>query len=240
MAPYGGCIVTTPIETSELDYVGDGIVTAFPITFPYLALDHIRATLTLDGETVATTLVFGVDYTLTPVGATGTLTMVAAPAVDAVLHIERTLPVTQPTAFRTQGNFSPRTHENSFDRLTHICQMLLRRLEAVETVVDAVPVSTYDASIIEEQFTTVDPASDTFPRTIALGTLNPTGVSVVRARNLTDGTASFSEGVFVSWSVVPDFGSLPATYDLVINNVTGLEPLKEYVLDLEILTVTPS
>lgn len=233
--------MTVAVEVSEVDYVGNGATTAFPVPFPFTNNNQIIATLTLDGETVALTLTEGTHYTLagsfTP---SGTLTMLTAPAVDSTLHIERTVPIIQATAFRTQGSFSPATHENALDYRTFVDQQLDRRLSAVEAVATAIPASTYDASIIQDQFTTLDPVTDTFPRTIPMGTINPTGVSVVRARNITDGTANFPEGVFVSWQVAPDFGSIPATYDLIINNVSGLEPLKEYVLDLEILTVTPS
>lgn len=234
--------MTVATESSEIDYVGDGVATAFVIPFPYLALDHIIASLTPDGETVATTLVLGVDYTLTKVGDSGTLTMLVAPAVDDALHIERTLPITQPTAYRTQGNFSPRTHENSFDRLTEICQQLSRRVAAVEAIGSLVPSTDYSAVLKELQFTTADPVEDTFPLSLALGTINPTGAKVVRARNLTDGDDyEFTEAVDLSFKVGANLLAIPPTYSLTINFVTGLEAAKEYLLVVEVLTeaVTP-
>ena len=123
--------MTVATEVSQIDYVGNGVATAFPVPFPFTNVNQVVATLRLLGGTVATTQVLGVHYSL--VGAllaSGTLTMVTSPPVGSTLHIERSVPIIQATAFRAQGSFSPATHENALDYLTFVCQQLQRTVAA--------------------------------------------------------------------------------------------------------------
>lgn len=128
--------MTVPTAASRSTYTGNGITTVFSTGFYFLAQTDVVVKLTPDGgtETVQT---LGVHYTITnpaSVGANGSVTMLIAPPADASLVIERTVPYTQVTSFRTQGSFSPATHEDRFDRQTFIDQQLARRVTDLEAV----------------------------------------------------------------------------------------------------------
>ena len=71
--------MTISAPATPLSYAGNGALVDFAITWPYISKSHVVATLrAVDGtESVE---VLGVDYTLTPAGPSGTLTMTTAPA----------------------------------------------------------------------------------------------------------------------------------------------------------------
>lgn len=120
-------ISSTAVSTS---YTGNGATVAFPTGFKFAA----NADVTVKVGGVTKTL--GVDYSLVGAGvdAGGTVTFGAAPANAAAIVFSRSTPITQPVAFGTggEGNFSPKTHEGSFDRGTMISQELDARLDADE------------------------------------------------------------------------------------------------------------
>lgn len=127
--------MTVPTATSRSTYTGNGVTTAFTTGFYFLAATEVVVKLTLSGgsEVVQT---LGVHYTVTmppSVGAAGTVTMLTAPAADSSLVIERTVPYTQATSFRTQGSFAPSVHEDAMDELAFQCQQLARRVSDLES-----------------------------------------------------------------------------------------------------------
>lgn len=112
---------------SEIDYTGNGATVAFATGFKFLANSDLVVKLAPeDGE--FSTLVEGIDYTVTGANldAGGTVTCLTAPETGDTLRITRTVPLTQPTSFRTQGSFSAAVHEKSFDRLTMQMQQVSR------------------------------------------------------------------------------------------------------------------
>ena len=127
--------MTTPTATSRSTYTGNAATTVFSTGFYFLAESDVVVKLTLSGGTeIVQTL--GVHYTITmplTVGAVGSVTMLTAPATASTLVIERTVPYTQVTSFRTQGSFSPATHEDRFDRQTFIDQQIHRRVSDLES-----------------------------------------------------------------------------------------------------------
>lgn len=124
--------MTVPSETSNVSYTGNGVTVDFPVTFPYFDDDHLVVKVTPDGG-VETTKTNGVDYNVSPTsGDSGTVTFVSAPALRASVVIERTVPITQDTAFRSQGSFSPTVHEDRFDKDVMIAQQLDRRITTLE------------------------------------------------------------------------------------------------------------
>ena len=160
--------MSRPLETSEVVYTGNALTVDFPIAFPWVDDADIDVTLLLDGETVATTQVDGVDYNLTGAnnvvdGEGGTCTMVVAPPALSTLTISRTVPITQATNLRTSGPFSPAVHMAIADKLTDIAQQLDRRIDALEGLATLLDISTLTAARVDLEFTTdADAIEDTF------------------------------------------------------------------------------
>lgn len=125
--------MTVPSETSSTAYTGNAVTTAFPTVFRFIRNVDIVVKLTPSGgaEVIQTE---GAHYTLT--GATldggGTVTFLTAPPLDAAVVIERDVPFTQTTSYRTQGSFAPAVHEESFDYSVFRDQELARRVTALE------------------------------------------------------------------------------------------------------------
>lgn len=129
-------LATVSSETSSVSFTGNGVTTAFATSFKFFTNSHLTVTLTLSGgspvvQTITT------HYTVTGAGleAGGTVTMLVAPANLSTLKIERNVPYTQSTNFRTQGSFRPGTHEDAFDIRTHADQQLDRRVDVLEAAV---------------------------------------------------------------------------------------------------------
>lgn len=120
--------MTVASEISRVDppYAGNGVTTVFPYTFKIFAAGDLRVILT-DPEGVETTLVLGVDYTVSGAGsaAGGNVTTTVAPATDYTLSIERVLAPTQPVDLRNQGPFLAEVVERVADRLTMLVQQAL-------------------------------------------------------------------------------------------------------------------
>lgn len=116
-------------EISAVEYSGNGATTVFPTTFRFNRPEHL--TVRVDGQLRT----LGLHYTVTGAGldAGGNVTFLIAPALAAVVTIERTVPVTQEVSFTTQGTFDPRVHERAFDLGTMVDQQLDRRIKALES-----------------------------------------------------------------------------------------------------------
>lgn len=125
--------MTVPITTSRVAYTGNGATADFPTTFRFLEDEHLVVKVTpLGGVESVKTL--GVDYVVSGAGddAGGSVGFAVRPAVNDAIVIERVTPVTQETAFRTQGSFSPAVHEEEMDKGRMIDQEIDRRLSDVE------------------------------------------------------------------------------------------------------------
>lgn len=135
--------VTT--ETSESTYTGNAVTVAFATGFRFLNNSEVTVTKALSGASPVTQTE-GVHYSLTGAGndAGGTVTFIVAPAAASTITITRDVPFTQTTAFRTQGAFSPATHENAFDEAAFRDQQLDRRLAVVEAAIAVSDVLTLD------------------------------------------------------------------------------------------------
>lgn len=117
--------MTVSSSASEVSYSGNGATVAFAVPFRYLAEDDLVVTLG------GTPLARGVDYSVTAPGASGTVTLTAAPADGAVLTITRETARAQGTALPTQGPFSPRAVEAALDRAVLLAQDEARERLAV-------------------------------------------------------------------------------------------------------------
>lgn len=122
--------------TNVQSYTGNGATTVFPVPFKFFANGDLGLTETPSGGGAAVPLVEGVDYTVSGAGndAGGTITRAVPTASGATLTITRTVDVTQPTSLSANGNttFSPKVHENAFDRATMAAQQHETRIAGVE------------------------------------------------------------------------------------------------------------
>lgn len=154
--------VTT--TTSSVAYTGDGAAKSLPVPFPFLDETHLVVTV------AGTVQVLGLQYTVTGEGdATGSVEMVTAPAAAAAITITRTVPLTQATAFRSQGSFSPAVHELALDKLTMGLQQLDERLDDLDSAATS-PVTLEGVQTLKNK--TISGSDNT----ISGGTITPTVV----------------------------------------------------------------
>lgn len=120
-------------ETSSVEYVTNGVTTVFPTGFRFLKSSELKVRYTPTAG-VETLLAEGVGYTVAGEGldAGGTVTTLAALAAGKLV-IERTVPLTQTTSFRTQGTFRPEVHEDALDESVFRDQQIERRVKALES-----------------------------------------------------------------------------------------------------------
>ena len=118
--------------TTEVSYAGDGAVTVFTVTFPFLGtgstseLEVVERIIATGAETTQT---YSTDYTVTGgSGSTGTVTAATAPASAVEWHIRRITTRTQGTDYVENDEFPANSHEDALDRLTMIAQETIRDL----------------------------------------------------------------------------------------------------------------
>lgn len=134
--------MTISITTARVDYVGNGITTAFPVPFPFFGeaeLQVIERTIATGAETIKT---LSTHYTVSGGnGATGTVTAGTAPADTVQWTIRRNTARTQATAYPSNSAFPSASHERALDRLTAQVQELEEKLSRALMVPasDAVP-----------------------------------------------------------------------------------------------------
>ena len=105
---------------APLEFSGNGSTTAFAVSWPFFDATLVATLVSSAGvETVQTitthyTVSGGTDSDGLP--ATGTLTMVTAPASGETLRIERSTPKTQSSTWTKAGSFSAKSLEAALDR----------------------------------------------------------------------------------------------------------------------------
>jgi hypothetical protein len=171
---------------SSVAYNGDGVTTAFPTTFKFLAATDLVVTKVLAG--VTTVMVLGADYNVTGAGADepgGVVNMTVAPAAGGtVLNIARATPIVQPVVLAQSGPLPVKSLNGEFDRLTLIAQEHAKAIAALQA--GAAPV-TLASAVVTDQFTPGDPVEGSFPRNVAcVGT--PKEVALITVADLTDST----------------------------------------------------
>lgn len=119
--------MTVNTTTDRALFDGTGAQSVFPYTFPILQESDMQVRL-IDADGVETVLTQDTNYTITGAGTDvgGNVNMIVAPAADEQLLLIRAIAYTQPTDFKNEGRFYPRTHERSFDRAA----MQIQRLAA--------------------------------------------------------------------------------------------------------------
>lgn len=135
--------MTIPQTTRLVSYEGDDVTSVF--SFPWLLYDETQLLVWVeesDGSYTEFVLndTGGTDgYTVQNVGvqAGGTITLYRSGVPQALesnrtLTIETQVPYKQPTSFRSQGTFYPKTHEETFDKIVHLIQQALEQQELPE------------------------------------------------------------------------------------------------------------
>lgn len=127
--------MTVTSATARASYAGNGVTTAFTVPFRFLENSHVRVTL-ISSAGVETDKTLTTHYTVAGAGdATGTVTMITAPASGETLLIRRNVPVTQVTNYVNGDRFPADSHENALDKLTMIAQQFDDRLDTTEDAV---------------------------------------------------------------------------------------------------------
>lgn len=133
-------------DLSSKTYVCAGAST-YAINYPFLSKSHIVVTtwLTAAPESVTTLARGGATapsniVTMYGGGSSGlvTLTNGTGCATNNTLKITRVVPVTQTIAFRSQGIFSPASHEYMGDKLTMLLQQLRDGIEGSSETTDII------------------------------------------------------------------------------------------------------
>lgn len=122
-------------EASRTTYTCNGVTTVFSTGFYFLDETEVTVKYAEAGD-AETVLTLGVDYTVTmpaSVGAAGSITMISVTSTGAALTIQRDVPYTQETSFRTQGTFSREVHEDAMDEVVFQTQQLSRRISDLES-----------------------------------------------------------------------------------------------------------
>src|SRR5690606_38278727 len=142
----GDRTMTVATTTNKEIGIGNGVATAFPFSFATLPTGDLVVTLiNADGtETVQTE---GSDYTVSGAGSEsgGTVIFATPPADGVTVLIQRIVPYTQPTDYKNEGSFYPRTHEQSFDRATMQAQQLAE--ESLRTIKIPAHVTGFDTML---------------------------------------------------------------------------------------------
>lgn len=112
-------------------FAGNGVTVAFPFVFKVFATSEVVVITSVAG--VETTLVLGVDYSVTlnpdqDGTPGGSVTMVTAPAVGKTLVITSNVAATQLTLVTNGGGFFPKVFNGVFDKLTILVQQLAERV----------------------------------------------------------------------------------------------------------------
>ncbi len=120
--------MTVSASYAALSYSGNGATTAFAVSWPFFTGTLVVTLVDEDGietaQTISThyTVTGGTDSSGLP--ATGTVTMLTAPATGETLQIARATPKTQPSVWTDSNAFTAKSLESVLDRLTLVGQEL--------------------------------------------------------------------------------------------------------------------
>lgn len=122
--------MTVSSTTNRVQTAGNGVLTAFPFTFPCFSSAHLKVYL-VDADSVATLKTINTHYTVALNASTpgGTVTMLTAPAADESLLILREVPLTQTTDIPEVGSVREENLEDVYDRIYMVLQQLQEKID---------------------------------------------------------------------------------------------------------------
>lgn len=204
-------------------YAGAGTTGPFTVGFPFLDNSHLKVVKTSTAG-VDSTLTLTTDYSVTGAGgASGTVTLVVALAVNEKLTILRNVPETQLADYVPNDPFPAQTHEQALDKLTMIAQQIRERgdralrLPESETATDAaalLPTVTIRAS----KFLSWDASGNP----IAASVVSSTPVSAFMATVLDDADANSARSTLGLGTVSTQSANAVAFTGGSITNITDL------------------
>ena len=120
-------LYTIDTTTAQVRYAGNGVTTAFPVTFQFFESTTIRVQTVVDEA--ATTRVLNVDYTVSGgAGETGTVTFATAPPSGTTVVIDLDIPFLQETIdLAPNGPLPSEDVEQGFDRIVTMVKQLNAR-----------------------------------------------------------------------------------------------------------------
>lgn len=118
--------MTVSVQTSFVEYTGNGVTTVFPYTFRVDDSDYFVVKLIEIATLIEETLDYGVDYTASGIGNDngGNITYNPGTPMAAThkLRIERILPLVQLLDIASQSGFNPEVLEQALDNMTMMIQ----------------------------------------------------------------------------------------------------------------------
>jgi hypothetical protein len=216
--------VTVSTVSNRVAYTGDGATTAFAVSYPFFDaadLEVIERVIASGAETVKT---LTTHYTVAGgLGATGTVTAVAAPASTVQWVIRRRTAKTQLIDYTANDPFPANTHETGLDRAAMRAQDTQGDIDralkvpasddtAVSTEIPAIP--TRKGKFLSFDATTGAPVASE-------GVAGPTGATGAAGTNGTNGT----NGAFPTsppGNVAPALDDKVALYDTSAANAPAI------------------
>jgi hypothetical protein len=120
--------MTVSSSTSDTRYSGNGSTTAFASGFTFYGAASLRVSIIVNATNVETVKTLTTHYTVTGGnGATGTITMLTAPATGETLVIKREEPYTQLTDLLEGDPLPANILESTYDKLAMQIQQVYRR-----------------------------------------------------------------------------------------------------------------
>lgn len=224
--------MTVEVSYSPANGIGNGVTAEFPTGWMFLANEHLTVERSADLGVTWQTYVLDVDYTVTGAGDPepgGTVILAGALAINDLLRISRTTPVTQTTALRVNGPYLPATIMGMFDKLTLIAQEQAYRLLSLEALGDLVTVTDLaDGAFAVVSFTTdADAVEESFPISVPVANaINVEGLIIISAVNSEDPAEVFDEPPVLQWANPGDGVNVTVKY------ISGLKPGTEYQFQL--------
>lgn len=233
--------MTISSTANKIIYVGNGVTTVFPFTFPGIAATDIFV-YTTDALGNITTLTQGSGTTqyqvsLTaavppnPTGIGGTITYNPSGTplgVTVTLTIIRTMPLTQTTSLANQGTLYPTVIEQSLDSLLAQIQQLneLSGRNIAVAVSDPTPSALPAAATRSGKYLSFDASGNPIVTTTVTGTsVSAAMVPVVSAATLAAGRTAFGLGTLATENIgagLQDDGAGTARVNLEITTTDSI------------------
>lgn len=117
--------MTVTSETSQVEYISDGVTLDFPIDYYFLEETHIKVTVSDPAGTIYP-VDLDIDYTISGAGnpSGGSLHFVVERPLGYSILIARNVPATQLTNYQPNDDFPAESHERALDKLTMLIQQV--------------------------------------------------------------------------------------------------------------------